>query len=83
MGYAARLNQDADVGFVSFGFVSFHNIISPKCSPRLLGVWILRRLSIQIDCVSRKMSAWGSIIFTEDKLRLVVCRPTRTLQKEL
>ena len=42
-----------------------------------------KNFSTQIDCVSRKMSAWGSIIFTEDKLRLVVCRPTRTLQKEL
>ena len=42
-----------------------------------------KNFSTQIDCVSRKRSAWGSIIFTEDKLRLVVCRPTRTLQKEL
>ena len=32
VGYAARLNQDADVG-ESFGLVSFHNIISLKCSP--------------------------------------------------
>lgn len=38
VGYAARLNQDADVG-ESFGLVSFHNIISPKCSPRRRRPW--------------------------------------------